>query len=351
VSPGFQFGNSKIGPEEPPFFIAEISANHGGNLDDALRLVEIAAACGAKAVKIQHYTAETITVRSDLPEFRVGGGTIWDGRQLADLYDEAMTPWEWTKPIMEKAAENGIEFFSSPFDETAVDFLEEHNVVGYKIASFELIDLPLIRYVASTRKPIIMSTGMATKNEIDAAVDAARNAGAEDIALLRCNSGYPAKPEEMDLAAIPEMMSRWGCVVGLSDHTLSPAAAVAAVGLGATIFEKHIIESRDNGGPDSLFSLEPDELKYQIQLINEAWTSIGQVRLGPSSREMSSLAFRPSLRAVQDIASGQIITENDVKSVRPAGGMMPDEIVNVIGRTSKILIAKGTAITEDLLGK
>ena len=345
----FFFGNTEIGNQCQPFFIAEISANHGGNLEDALRLVDIAADSGANAVKIQHYTADTITVRSDLPEFRVGSGTIWEGRQLADLYDEAMTPWEWTSSIFQRAKERGLECFSSPFDESAVDFLEKQNVVGYKIASFELVDLPLIRYVASTGKPMIISTGMATELEINEAVEAARSAGAKKVALLRCNSGYPAKPEEMDLLAIPKMMEKWSCPVGLSDHTLSAAASVVAVGLGATIFEKHIIESRSNGGPDSTFSLEPKELKNQIDLINEAWMALGKARLGPSERELSSIVFRPSLRAVRDIPEGHTITSDDVKSVRPSGGLPPDEIHNVVGKKIRQRIVKGTAITNDLL--
>ena len=237
----FSIGDREIGPENPPFVIAEISANHGGSLEAALEIVDAAAAAGASAIKMQHYKPETITVRSPLPEFKVSGGTLWDDQQLFDLYATAMTPWEWTEAIFDRAHQRGIQCFSSPFDTTAVDFLESHNVSAYKVASFELVDLPLIEYIAQTGRPMIMSTGMATLEEIDAAVAAARSAGAQSIALLRCNSGYPANPSEMDLNAIPFMRERWGCQIGLSDHTLSSTASIAAVALGATIIEKHII--------------------------------------------------------------------------------------------------------------
>lgn len=330
-STSFVIGKRQIGAGHRPFVIAEVSANHGGSLDMALEIVEAAAGAGADAVKLQHYRPETITIRSELPEFRVGGGTLWDGRQLFDLYAEAMTPWEWTGPIFAKAAELGMICFSSPFDESAVDFLEGFGVQAYKIASFELVDLPLIRYVASTGKPIIMSTGMATLDEIDAAVGAARDGGCSSIALLRCNSGYPADPSEMDLAAIQVMRGRYGCEVGLSDHTLDSIASIAAVALGASIIEKHIIMRRSDGGPDSAFSSEPDELAQLISQVGVAWETIGSPRFGPSRREQSSLAFRRSLRVTRDIEAGETILSGDVRSMRPAGGLPPDRLPDVVG--------------------
>ena len=341
----FRIGDRRIGRDVSPFVIAEISANHGGSLDGALAIVDAAAEAGADAVKLQHYRPETITIRSDLPEFRVGGGTLWDGRQLFDLYAEAMTPWEWTGPIFERAKQRGLVCFSSPFDYSAVDFLESIGVEAYKIASFELVDLPLIRYVASTGKPMIMSTGMATLAEIDAAVDAARRAGCSSIALLRCNSGYPAEPSEMDLAAIPVMRDRYSCEVGLSDHTLDSTASIAAVALGASILEKHLIISRSDGGPDSAFSSEPGELEALIRQVRTAWTSIGQARFGPSDREMASIAFRRSLRVTRDLEPGHVITEGDVRSMRPAGGLPPQDLDNLLGRVVQRRLVVGAAIT------
>lgn len=343
----FRIGDRRIGREYLPFVIAEISANHGGNLENALAIVDAAAEAGADAVKLQHYRPDTITIRSDLPEFRVGGGTLWDGRQLFDLYAEAMTPWEWTGPIFERAKQRGLICFSSPFDFSAVDFLESFEVEAYKIASFELVDLPLIRYVASMGKPIIMSTGMATLAEIDAAVDAARHAGCSSLALLRCNSGYPAEPSEMDLAAIPVMRDRFASEIGLSDHTLDSTASIAAVALGASILEKHLILRRSDGGPDSAFSSEPGELEALIRQVQTAWKSIGCPRFGPSDRETASVAFRRSLRATRDLEPGHVIVEGDVRSMRPAGGLPPDEIGNLLGRVVRGPLVVGAAITWD----
>jgi len=342
-----EIGGFRISQNSAPFVIAEISANHHGRLESAIELVDIAAAAGASAVKLQHYTPDTITIRSNLPEFKISGGTLWDGRQLYDLYAEAMTPWEWTSAIFERAAEKGLVSFSSPFDSTAVDFLEEHNVVAYKVASFELVDIPLVEYIASTGKPMIMSTGMATIDEIDNAVNAARKAGNKELALLRCNSGYPANPQEMDLRAITFMRDRWDCEIGLSDHTLDSTASIAAVALGATIIEKHIIASRSDGGPDAEFSCEPAELTKLINQLNNAQSAMGAVRFGPSKREYSSIAFRRSLRASEAITAGEIITQANVRSMRPAGGLLPVHFKDLIGKRVVNDLEIGAAINWD----
>jgi N-acetylneuraminate synthase len=331
------------------YVIAELSANHGGSKARALEVIHAASEAGADAVKFQHYTAETITVRSDHPDFRVSGGTLWDGRQLADLYAEAMTPWEWTGDLVAEANKLGIDWLSSPFDNTAVDFLEQFNIATYKIASFELVDLPLIRYVASKGKPMIMSTGMSTVDEIDAAVKAAQGAGAPQVSVLRCNSTYPAKSSEMDLAAIPVMISQWGIPVGLSDHTMTSVTAISAVALGATIIEKHITMRRSDGGPDGAFSLEPAEFAAMIRDIREATSALGTARFGPSPSEVNSLKFRRSLRAVTAISAGEAVTEHNVRSVRPAGGLPPDDFSRVSGMKATRDIAVGDPITNDLL--
>lgn len=342
-------GDYSVSRSNKPFVIAEISANHGGSIEAALKLIDAAASTGASAVKLQHYRPDTITVRSSRPEFQVGGGTLWDGRQLYDLYEEAMTPWEWTAELFDRAKSHGLYCFSSPFDRSAVDFLEQHDVVAYKVASFELVDIPLIEYIASTGRPMIMSTGMATIEEIDAAVSAARKSGNTELVLLRCNSGYPANPQEMDLAAIPFMRDRWGCQIGLSDHTLDSTASVAAIALGATVVEKHIILQRSDGGPDSAFSSEPNELKKLVEQINIAWQAMGVVRFGPSEREMSSVAFRRSLRANREILAGEILDENSVRSMRPAGGIAPVNISEILGRRVNQNLEVGAPITWDVI--
>ena len=331
------------------YVIAELSANHGGSKARALEVVHAAAEAGADAVKFQHYTDQTITVRSNHPDFRVSGGTLWDGRQLADLYAEAMMPWEWTQDLVAAAKKAGIDWLSSPFDNSAVDFLETVNIPTYKIASFELNDLPLIRYVASKGKPMIMSTGMSTLDEIDQAVRAATESGAPSVSILRCNSTYPASSTEMDLAAIPEMIKRWGIPVGLSDHTMNSVTAVAAVALGATIVEKHLTIRRSDGGPDGAFSTEPAEFSRLVHDIREAKMAIGSVRFGPSPAELKSLAHRRSLRAVADIKAGEKITPTNVRSVRPAGGLMPDDFASIDGLVASRDIAIGDPITRDLL--
>ena len=334
-----------IGPDHPPYVIAEISANHGQSKAGAVELIHAAAAAGADAVKLQHYTPETITVRSSLPEFEVRGGTLWDGTQLADLYAEAMTPWEWTTDLAAAAADAGITWFSTPFDPSAADFLEEFDVPAYKVASFELIDLPLIRYVAAKGRPLIMSTGMATLAEIDAAVAAATEAGAPGLALLRCSSAYPAQLDEIGLRSIPVMAQLWSMPIGFSDHTLGAAAAIAAVALGACVIEKHLIMHRDDGGPDAAFSSEPAELAALVAGVRDAHAALGAVRFGPAPSERASLAFRRSLRAVTPIASGEPITADNVRSVRPAGGLAPDLIDLVVGSIAAHDLEQGAPVT------
>ena len=341
-----EIGGRQIGTSHAPFVIAEISANHHGSLETAIELIGAAAAAGADAVKFQHYRPETITVRSDHPDFEVRGGTLWDGRQLADLYAEAMTPWEWTSELAAAAASRGVIWFSSPFDRTAIDHLVDHGVPALKIASFELVDLPLIRYAASTGVPLVISTGMATRSEIDDAVAAAGDA---KLALLRCNSGYPADPAEMDLAAITAMRDRWDVPVGLSDHTRTSTAAIAATALGACIIEKHLTMNRSHGGPDDDFSAEPEEFRQLVGAVREAHAAVGSERFGPSTRERASLGFRRSLRIVRPVQAGAVIEAEDVRSIRPAGGMPPDEIGRVVGaRATRDLAVGDPVLTTDL---
>ena len=320
-----------LGHGDEPMVIAEVSANHDGDIAVALDIIAEAAAAGAQIVKFQHYTPETITVRSEHPDFQVKGGTLWDGRQLADLYAEAMTPWEWTEDLVAECERLGLTWLSTPFDPSAVDFLEAFDPPAYKIASFEIVDLPLIRYAASKGRPLVISTGMATVDEIDRAVRAAVEGGAPSVALLRCNSAYPADPAHMDLAAIPVMRQLWDLPVGLSDHTLSNTAAIAAVALGATIVEKHVTLRRADGGPDSAFSLEPGELAHLVTALREAHAVVGRPRFGPSAGEEASLTFRRSLRVVEPIGKGDAITATNVRSIRPAGGLAPDELDEVVG--------------------
>jgi N-acetylneuraminate synthase len=333
----------RIGPGAPTYVIAEVSANHGQNFDEAMRIIDAAKAAGADAVKLQTYTPDTITIDSDAEPFRIKG-TIWNGRKLHELYREAYTPWEWQPKLMQRAAELGMHCFSSPFDHTAVDFLEGLNPPAYKIASFEMIDVPLIRRVAETGRPMIISTGMATLSEIEEAVNTARDAGATQIALLKCTSGYPAEPEEMNLRTIPHLAEAFGVVAGLSDHTLSPAVAVAAVTLGASIVEKHITISRAAGGPDSAFSLEPEEFKTLVDQLRVTERALGNVHYGVSEREAASRVFRRSLFAVADIAPGETLTSKNVRSIRPGHGMHPRYFEQVLTRKAACAIPRGTPL-------
>jgi pseudaminic acid synthase len=342
-------GAHPIGAAHPVYIVAEVSANHGGSLDRALELVASAAACGADAVKLQTYRPESLTIDSDAPPFRIAEGTLWSGRRLYELYEEAQTPWEWHEAIFAAAREVGIDCFSTPFDLPAIEFLERFDPPAYKVASFELIDLALVEAVARRGRTVILSTGMATVDEIDDAVRVAVDAGARGVVLLRCNSAYPAEPGEMDLRTIPDMAARWDVPIGLSDHTRSTSAALAAVSLGAVMLEKHVTMARSDGGPDAPFSLEPAELRALVDAVRETERALGRVRYGPSESETPSLAFRRSLFAVRDIPAGEVLTADSVRSIRPAGGLAPKELGSVLGRRVGRAIARGTPITWDVL--
>lgn len=338
----------EIGDNQPVYIVAELSANHNQDIDEAMKLIRVAKEIGADAIKIQTYTPDTITLDCNADCFWIKG-TVWEGKRLYDLYGEAFTPWDW-QPRLKKAAEDvGLPLFSSPFDETAVDFLEDLGVPAFKIASFELVDTPLIRRVAATGKPIIMSTGMATMEEITEAVAAARSEGAEQIALLKCVSAYPAPPEEMNLATIPHLADTFGLPVGISDHTLTAESAVAAVALGARIVEKHLTMSRDQQGPDSEFSLEPDEFRAMVDAIRTVELAVGTVQYGPSESELSSIVFRRSLFVVEDVKRGEAFSTENVRSIRPGHGLSPSCLDRVIGMTATRDIERGTPLRwEDI---
>jgi N-acetylneuraminate synthase len=339
-----RIGQRLVGPGHPVYVIAEVSANHHQKFDEAVKIIHAAKAAGCDAIKLQTYTADTITIACDREPFRVGGGTLWDGRLLHDLYAEAYTPWEWQPKLKQVANDLGLDLFSTPFDDTAVDFLEEMKVPAHKVASFEIVDIPLIRKVARTGKPLILSTGMATLEEIEEAVQSAREAGATQIALLKCSSAYPAAPEGMNLRAIPELARRYSVPAGLSDHSMGIAVPVAAVALGACIIEKHITLSRSEPGPDSAFSLEPYEFKAMVDAVRVAEKALGQLQFGPSEREASSLKFRRSLFVVEDLKEGQPFTRKNVRSIRPADGLHPRHLDEVVGRRATCDIERGTPL-------
>ncbi len=341
----------RIGNGAPAYVIAELSANHNQNFDQAVRIVHAAKDVGADAVKLQTYTADTITLHSDKECFRIGGGTLWDGRTLHDLYREAFTPWEWQPRLKEVANELGMQLFSSAFDESAVDFLEQMNVPAHKVASFELVDVGLIRKMARTGKPLIMSTGMASEAEIAEALQAAQEAGASQIALLKCTSAYPALPEEANLLTIPELARRFECPVGLSDHTMGVAVAVAAVSLGACIIEKHLCLSRAEGGPDSAFSLDPDEFKAMVETARAAQRALGSAQMSPGQRETSSRKFRRSLFVVEDMRQGDVFTKNNVRSIRPADGLHPRHLDEILGQRAACAIERGTPLNWNLVAR
>jgi N-acetylneuraminate synthase len=346
-----EIGGRRIGTGEPVYCIAEVSANHNQNFEQAVRIVEAAKDAGADAVKLQTYTPDTITIQSSRECFQVGGGTLWDGRSLYDLYQEAYTPWDWQPKLKKVADDLGMHCFSSAFDDTAVDFLEKMNVPAHKIASFELVDMGLIRKMAATGKPLIMSTGMATLEEIEEAVSVARSAGGKQIALLKCTSAYPAPAEEMNLRTIPELARRFDVPAGLSDHTMGVAVPVAAVGLGACIIEKHLTLARAAGGPDSAFSLEPAEFKAMVDAVRVAEKALGSVHFGVSEREGSSRVFRRSLFVVRDVKVGEKFTSENVRSIRPGNGLHTRHLPEVLGKTAAVDVGHGTPLSWDLVSR
>lgn len=349
MSTELRIGNRAVGGSQPPFVIAEMSGNHKGSLERALAIVEAAARSGAHAIKLQTYTADTMTLDLARGEFVISDPqSPWAGRTLYDLYEEAHTPWEWHEPLFRRARELGILAFSTPFDASAVDFLEALEVPCYKIASFENTDLPLIEKAARTGRPLIISTGMANETEIGAAVEAARGAGAPGVVLLKCTSSYPADPAESNLMTLPDLRRRFGCEVGLSDHTLGIGAALASVALGAAVIEKHLTLSRAEGGVDAAFSLEPPELAALVQETERAWRALGEVSYGPCASERKSLQFRRSLYVVEDIAAGEVFTERHVRAIRPGLGLPPKFLKSVIGKRARRAVKRGTPLAKNL---
>lgn len=344
-------GTRTIGQDHPPFIIAEMSGNHNQSLERALEIVDAAADSGAHALKLQTYTADTMTLDIDEGEFHISDpNSLWQGTSLYKLYQEAYTPWEWHGPIFERCRQRGLICFSTPFDETAVDFLESLQVPCYKIASFENTDLPLIRKVAATGKPMIISTGMATVAELDETVRTAREAGCPGIILLKCTSSYPSTPENTNIRTIPHLRELFGCEAGLSDHTMGTGVAVASVALGATVIEKHFTLSRADGGVDSAFSLEPLEMKALVEEALRAWQSLGTISYGPTAREIPSLKFRRSLYIVKDIAQGETFGPENLKAIRPGLGLPTKYIDLFLGRKAARNIKKGTPLSWDLMG-
>lgn len=351
MAPGITVGGRSIGPGCRPFVIAEMSGNHNRSLARALEIVEAAARAGAHALKLQTYTADTITLDVDEGEFFISDErSLWEGHSLHHLYELASTPWEWHAQLMGRARDLGMLCFSTPFDESAVDFLEDLQVPAYKIASPELVHLPLIRRVAATGKPMIISTGMSTLAEIDDAVRAAREAGCRELVLLKCTSTYPAAPEDSNILTIPHMRTLFGCEVGLSDHTMGIGASVAAVAHGATVIEKHFTLSRGDGGVDSSFSLEPDELRALVVETERGWQALGEVSYGPAEAEVGSLVFRRSLYVAQDIAAGDVFTTENLRAVRPGLGLPPKLYEVLLGRRVTRSVPRGTPVTWDLVG-
>lgn len=345
----FVIDNRMVGQGHPVYVIAELSANHKQRFEEAVKLIRAASEAGANAVKLQTYTPDTMTLKSLGEYFRVSGGTLWDGRKLYDLYTEAYTPWEWQPKLKALAKSLGMELFSTAFDSTSLEFLERMDVAVHKVASFELVDVPLIRMMARTRKPLILSTGMATLAEIEEAVSAARSEGANQIALLKCTSAYPAPAEEMNLRTIPHLSEAFRLPVGLSDHTLGIPASVAAVALGACIVEKHLTLSRAAGGPDADFSLEPEEFKTMVGAIRMAEKAVGQIHYGLTEREVASQVFRRSLFAVQDIPAGDLFTRDNIRSIRPGYGLHPRYIDELLGQTAARDIERGTPLSWSLV--
>lgn len=345
-----QIGNRRIGRDVAPFVIAEMSGNHNQSLERALEIVDAAATTGAHALKLQTYTADSITLDVRGGDFDINDeNSLWKGRNLHDLYKEAHTPWEWHEPIMRRARERGMPCFSTPFDETAVDFLEELGVPAYKIASFENVHLPLIRKVAATGKPMIMSTGMASIAELDEAVKTAREAGCKDLVLLKCTSTYPATPENTNVLTVPHMRELFGCEIGLSDHTMGVGVAVAAVAHGATVVEKHFTLRRADGGVDSTFSLEPEEMTALVVETERAWQSLGKVTYGATNAEQKSLAFRRSIYVANDVKAGDVLTQKDLRIVRPGRGLAPKYYEMLVGRRASRDLKAGTPASWEIV--
>jgi N-acetylneuraminate synthase len=344
-----EVGGRHIGPGQPVYIAAEMSANHCQSFEHAVKIVEAAKAAGADAVKLQTYTPDTLTIRCDAPEFRIGGGTVWDGQTLYDLYATAYMPWEWQPKLKAIASDLGLDLFSTPFDASAVDFLEAMDVPAHKIASFEVVDLDLIRKVAQTGKPVIMSTGMASLAEIDEAVRTFREAGGTQLALLKCTSAYPAPPDEMNLRTIPHFGDAFRVPVGLSDHSLGIAVPIAAVALGACIIEKHFTLSRSEPGPDSAFSLEPHEFKAMVEAVRTVEKALGRVNYELTEKEKASRVFRRSLFVVKDMRTGDIFTDQNVRSIRPGHGLPPKHLADVVGRKAARDIQRGSSLKWDLI--
>jgi pseudaminic acid synthase len=339
-----------IGPNHPPFIIAEMSGNHNQSLERALEIVDAAAATGAHALKIQTYTADTMTLDIDSGDFLINDpNSLWEGKSLYKLYEEAHTPWEWHKPIFDRCREQGMIPFSTPFDDTAVGFLEKLDIPFYKIASFENNDIPLIQKVAATGKPMIISTGMASIAELDETVRAAREAGCKDVVLLKCTSTYPATPENTNISTIPHMKELFDCHVGLSDHTMGIGVAVASVALGATVIEKHFTLNREDGGVDSAFSMEPHEMSALVTETEKAWQAIGKITYGPTNAEKKSMKFRRSIYVSKDIEPGDILTKENIKNIRPGYGLEPKYYDQLIGKKVNSFIKKGTPLSWELL--
>ena len=347
--PSINIAGRKIGQDESPYIIAELSANHNGKLETAMKLIAEAKRAGADAVKLQTYRPDTITLNCDSNDFRINGG-LWDGRTLFELYEEAHLPWEWHAPLFEYARELGITIFSSPFDSTAVDLLEGLDTHAYKIASFEAVDLSLIRYVASTGKPMIISTGMADAEEIAEAVEASRQGGCKELALLHCVSGYPAPAEDYNLRTIPDLIQRFGLVTGLSDHTLDNTTGISSVALGAAIIEKHFTLDRKGGGPDDSFSLEPAGLAELCHGAHVAWSALGKVDYSRKSSEVGNVLFRRSLYVVEDVQAGEVLTDKNLRSIRPGYGVAPKHLDAFIGKRAVHAIKRGTPVSWGSIG-
>lgn len=347
-SPEITIAGRKIGADHPPYVICELSGNHNGSLDRALSMIDAAAQTGCDAIKLQTYTADTLTIDCAKPDFCIEGG-LWDGRTLYDLYQEAHTPFEWHEAMFQRAKERGVTLFSTPFDESAADLLDDLGAPAFKIASFEIVDLPLIAYVAQKGKPMIMSTGLANMAEIEAAVRTAQENGCTELVLLHCISSYPAPSDQSNLRTMPHLAQSFGVVPGLSDHTHGTATSVASIALGGAVIEKHFTLARADGGPDAAFSLEPEEFKRLCTDCHDAWLSLGKVRYDVKGAEQGNIVFRRSLYAVADIAPGEALTKDNVRSIRPGYGLAPKYLPDVLGRTAHKHIARGTALSWDMI--